>query len=83
MCSWDRLYLPSTVQPSKYKLHIKTSMREPYLVEGEVQITLKVDKATPCIVLHSNGIDVQSVKLLVFKEGMDMEGQPAAEIPGK
>lgn len=83
MCSWDSLYLPRTVQPSNYKLHIMTNMQEPYLVEGEVQIALKATEATPCIVLHATGIDVQSVKLLVSTEGADAEGQQPVEVQGE
>eukprot|EP00878_Enallax_costatus_P013667 GHUV01014291.1.p1 GENE.GHUV01014291.1~~GHUV01014291.1.p1 ORF type:complete len:459 (+),score=103.06 GHUV01014291.1:212-1588(+) len=83
LCSWDNLYLPTSIQPSHYKLQVKTNMQEPYLVEGGVQITVQAAEATPCVVLHSNGIDVKSVKLLIPSEGLDKEDQQTVEVPGR
>lgn len=83
LCSWDNLYLPKAVQPSQYKLHIKTNMQEPYLVEGEVQITVQTAEATPCVVLHSKDIDIHSVKLLIFSADSDIDDQQPVEVPGE
>lgn len=80
-CSWNSLYLPRVVIPSAYTLHIKTDMREPYLVEGEVQISLTANESTPCVVLHAHGIKIHSVKLLV--SGPEAEYQEPVEVTGK
>jgi hypothetical protein len=69
-CSWNQLYLPKIVTPDHYNLRITTDLRlPPYSVEGSVRIALApVAVATPCIVVHSKGINVTAVRLFVGPE---------------
>jgi len=53
-------------------------MQPPYLVVGQVDIGLQAASASPCVVLHSLGMNITSVKLLI--DGDDME--QAVEVAG-
>lgn len=65
-CKWSDLYLPKALRPRHYTLHITTDLQEPFLVQGEADIVLQAAELTPCVVLHSKGIDISSAKLLVY-----------------
>lgn len=67
-CSWTDLYLPKVIHPTKYTLHVKTTLQEPYTVEGQVDIQLQAAAATPCVVLHAYGMDIKSADLVVYKQ---------------
>jgi hypothetical protein len=84
-CNWSDLYLPKAVRPQHYKLHIQTDLQEPFLVQGEVEIVLQAAELTPCVVLHSKGIDISSVKLLVYsnKESQQDESEDPVELLGE
>lgn len=81
-CSWSDLYLPKGVRPVKYTLHVKSTLQPPYTVTGEVDIQLQAAEATPCVVLHANGLQVQSVELLVYEGDSNMHKQHPAGIKG-
>jgi hypothetical protein len=84
-CKWSDLYLPKAVQPKHYKLHVQTDLQEPFLVQGEVDIVLQAAELTPCVVLHSKGIDISSVKLLVYSsaEAQQDESEEPVELAGE
>lgn len=68
-CSWHDLYLPKAVQPQQYTLVLKTDMQPPYLVEGSVQIRVTAGERTPCVVLHSVGMNITGVALQLESPG--------------
>lgn len=82
LCSWSDLYLPQAVRPSKYTLHVKTTLQEPYVVNGQVDIQLTAAEATPCVVLHAYGMDIKSVALLVYQPGADLHKQQPVTVKG-
>lgn len=69
-CSWNQLYLPQIVAPDHYDLEITSDPRQaPYSVDGTIKIHLEpLQNVTPCIVLHSKGITISSVRLVVGDE---------------
>lgn len=74
-CNWTQLYLPKGVSPSHYQITLQTDLKPPYLVTGISKIDLAVEDVTPCIVLHSLGLNITNVKLLVGdggEEGADV-----------
>jgi hypothetical protein len=81
-CSWSNLNLPAAVRPSLYRLHIKSTLRPPYRVTGEVDIDIAASEATPCVVLHSLGINISSVSLQLFKSVAHSKAQQHAVIQG-
>lgn len=82
-CTWSDLYLPKGVRPTKYTLHVKSTLQQPYEVTGQVDIQLQPSEATPCVVLHANGINIQSVELLVYEGEHDMHKQQPGATQGK
>lgn len=82
-CSWSDLYLPKGIRPNKYMLHVRSTLQAPYTVNGQVDIQLKASEATPCVVLHAHGMDIQAVELLVYKQGSDLHKQHPASIQGE
>ena len=82
-CAWTDLYLPSDIRPSKYTLHISTTLQEPYTVDGQVDIQLQALQATPCVVLHAQGIDIKAVQLLVYQAGADLHKQQPEAVEGE
>jgi hypothetical protein len=84
-CKWSDLYLPKVLRPRHYKLHIQTELQEPFLVQGEADIVLQAAELTPCVVLHSKGIDISSVKLLVYSsaEAQHEESEDPVELVGE
>lgn len=69
-CSWNQLYLPTVIAPDHYNLDLTTDPRRaPYTVQGTARIRLApVHEVTPCVVVHSKGINVTSVQLVVGDE---------------
>lgn len=82
-CTWTDLYLPKGIRPTKYALHVKTTLQEPYLVTGQVDIQLQPSEATPCVVMHALGMDIHSVQLLVYKAGIDLHKQQPTTVAGE
>jgi hypothetical protein len=58
-------------------------LQEPFAVTGQVDIQLQASEATPCVVLHANGIDIQSVELLVYEGEHDMHKQHPGATKGE
>jgi hypothetical protein len=69
-CKWNQLYLPPIALPDHYDLEITSDLRSrPYEVSGSVRIRLQpLEDVTPCIVLHSKGIKISSVQLIMGDE---------------
>ena len=62
-CHWQEWRLPQNVTPTAYNLALETSMREPFLINGTVDITLKVLQPTLCVVLHATAMNITHVAL--------------------
>ena len=62
-CHWQEWRLPQNVTPTAYSLALETSMQEPFLVNGTVDITLKVLQPTLCVVLHATAMNITHVAL--------------------
>jgi hypothetical protein len=84
-CKWSDLYLPKAVRPQHYKLHVQTDLQEPFEVQGEVDIVLQAVELTPCVVLHSKGIDISRATLLVYSsaEAQQYEAEDPVELLGE
>jgi hypothetical protein len=69
-CGWNQLYLPPVISPDHYDLDVSSDLRAPpYAVTGDVRVRLApVTEVTPCVVLHSKGIKISSVQLIVGDE---------------
>jgi hypothetical protein len=50
-----------------------------------VDIVLQAAELTPCVVLHSKGIDISNMKLLVYsnREAQDDESEEPVELVGE
>lgn len=82
-CTWTDLYLPTGIRPTKYTLHVKSTLQEPYTVDGQVDIQLQPSEATPCVVLHAHEMKIQSVQLLVYQAGVNLHKQQPKPIAGE
>ncbi|XP_015127586.1 putative aminopeptidase-2 [Diachasma alloeum] len=58
--------LPTTMVPTNYNVSIEPYFEERnFTFDGEVQITMNVQRSTSIIVLHTNGLNVRDVKVYV------------------
>ena len=64
-CHWQEWRLPQNVTPTAYNLALETSTREPFLINGTVDITLKVLQPTLCVVLHATAMNITHVALKI------------------
>lgn len=63
-CQWADWRLPQNVTPTAYNLRLQTDLQDPFAVTGSVEIELKINQPTLCVVISAAALTITNASLL-------------------